>query len=78
MRIEIALKRTNRPYVLLQTISTDFTSKVGIIFEIYNMFHNTKRENQPYNWLVFSVFSFEPRVGLEPTTFSLRMKCSTN
>ncbi len=23
-------------------------------------------------------FSFEPRVGLEPTTFSLRMKCSTD
>ena len=23
-------------------------------------------------------FFFEPRVGLEPTTFSLRMKCSTN
>lgn len=22
--------------------------------------------------------SFEPRVGLEPTTFSLRMKCSTD
>lgn len=40
----------------MQTIRTDFASKVGIIFEIYNMFHNTKRENQPYNWLVFSVF----------------------
>ena len=23
-------------------------------------------------------FSFEPQVGLEPTTFSLRMKCSTD
>ncbi len=78
MRIEIALKKTNRHYVLMQTIRTDFASKVGTIFEIYNMFHNTKREKQPYNRLVFSAFYFEPRVGLEPTTFSLRMKCSTN
>ena len=28
-------------------------------------------------WLKLSVLIFEPRVGLEPTTFSLRMKCST-
>ena len=47
----------------MQTIRTDFASKVGTIFEIYNMFHNTKREKQPYNRLVFSAFYFEPRVG---------------
>ncbi len=69
MRIEIALKRTNRPYVLLQTISTDFTSKVRIIFEIYNMFHNTKREKQPYNWLVFSVFLLSREWDSNPRPF---------
>ena len=26
----------------------------------------------------FIPIKFEPRVGLEPTTFSLRMKCSTD
>ena len=69
MRIEIALKKTNRHYVLLQTICTDFTSKVGIFFEIYNMFHNTKRENQPYNWLVFSVFLLSREWDSNPRPF---------
>ena len=58
----------------MHTICTDFTSKVRIFSKICNVFNNIKRENQPFNWLVFSSFSFEPRVGLEPTTFSLRMK----
>ena len=53
----------------MQTIRTDFASKVGTIFEIYNMFHNTKRENQPYNWLVFSVFLLSREWDSNPRPF---------
>lgn len=49
MRIGIALKKTNRHNVLLQTIRTDFASIVGIIFEIRNMFQKIKKGNQPFN-----------------------------
>ena len=54
----------------LHTFCTHFSSKVGIFSEICNMFKNIKRESQPFKWLTFSSFNFEPRVGLEPTTFS--------
>ncbi len=42
------------------------------------IFNKTKKLSQLVNWLNFNVLLFEPQDGLEPSTFSLRMKCSTN
>ena len=41
-------------------------------------FWGQKTATKQHKCLIASDLALEPRVGLEPTTFSLRMKCSTD
>lgn len=37
-----------------------------------------KGKKKELKCLIYSSFLFEPKAGLEPATYALRMRCSTN